>query len=137
MLFRSEYRDDLNWPRDQGAITMSAGGTLSPTVVARCSAGQLYVIAWTASGTSPGTPLTPTLTIPLNQDGLTQIGLAVANGTILQSFVGVLDAQGVGRATLSWPAGLLLPPAGTHFAAALVDAAGFSSVTNPIVLDLR
>jgi uncharacterized repeat protein (TIGR01451 family) len=134
---RLEYRDDLHWPRDQGAIGMATGGTLLPTVVARCAPGQLYVIAWTASGTSPGTPLTPNLTIPLNQDGLTQLGLAIANGPMLQSFVGVLDAQGVGRATLSWPAGLMLPPAATHFAAALVDASGFSSVTNPIGFDLR
>ncbi|MSR39355.1 MAG: hypothetical protein EXS02_11045 [Planctomycetes bacterium] len=134
---RLELRDDLQWPRNQGAIVMSAGGTLSPTVVARCAAGQLYVIAWTGSGTSPGTTIAQGITIPINQDPLTQLGLLIANGSLLQQFIGVLDAQGVGRATLMWPAGLLLPPTATDFAGALINGSGFSGVTNPIGVELR
>jgi len=48
-----------------------------------------------------------------------------------------LDAQGVGRATLQWPAGLSLLPLSGNFAAVLLDANGVVGVTNAIAIDLR
>jgi hypothetical protein len=102
-----EYRDDLHYPRDAAELSVGAGGSLRPTVIARCApAGSLYLIAWGFSGTAPGTPLAPGVTVPLNGDILTTLGLESVNGPVFQQFLGTLDATGIGRATFAWPAGL-------------------------------
>jgi hypothetical protein len=133
-----EYRDDLLYPRDANAVSIANGGQALPTVIARCAApGTMYVIAWGFSGTSPGTPLGNGFTAPLNADAGTQLGLALLNSPVFQQFWGPLDAQGVGRATLQWPAGLNLLPLSGHFAAVLLDGNGIAGVTNAIAIDLR
>jgi uncharacterized repeat protein (TIGR01451 family) len=133
---RLELRDDLQWPRDHGAIRVATGATLSPTVVARCAApGTLYLIVWGASGTSPGTVVPPGITVPINQDAVTQLGLGATNGLVLQQFFGTLDAAGIGRATLQWPPGISMLPMASNFAAVLLDATGFVGATNAIAVD--
>jgi uncharacterized repeat protein (TIGR01451 family) len=130
-----ELRDDMQWPRDQGTIRVAAGGTLSPTVVAHCAApGTLYLIVWGASGTSPGTTVAPGITVPINQDPVTELGLGATNGAVLQQFFGTLDAGGVGHATLQWPAGIAMLPMASNFAAVLLDANGFVGATNAIAV---
>lgn len=134
-----EFADPLLYPADAAAVSTTTGGTVHPTVIDRCAApGTLYLIAWGGSGTSPGTPLAPGLTVPLNQDFFTQLGLGAVNGAWFQNFLGVLDAQGLGQATFSLPGstGLLAMP--SHFAAILVDPVlGFSAVSNPVVITLQ
>ena len=133
-----EFDDPLLYPHDSAAVSTGSGGTVHPTVVARCATpGSIYLVAWGCSGTSPGTLLAPGLTVPLNQDFCTQLGLAAANGAWLQAFLGTLDAQGFGRATFALPPASGLWPSNGHFAAVIVDPAiGFSAVTNPVVIQI-
>ena len=129
-----EFDDPLLYPFDDATVSVATGGTVHPTVVARCaSPGTIYLIVWGGSGTTPGTTLAPGITVPINQDFLTQLGLSAVNGAWFQSFLGTLDAQGLGRATFALPAatGLVVTPG--HFAALLVDPViGFSATSNPV-----
>ncbi|HEX5051639.1 MAG TPA: M64 family metallopeptidase [Planctomycetota bacterium] len=134
-----EYDDPLLYPLDSATVSVGAGGSVHPTVVAPCAdpTATLYLIAWTASGTSPGVPLSPTVTLPLNPDSLTQIGLGNLNSPILGQFLGILDAQGLGHATFALPPTSGLGPMQTHFAAVLLGATElFSAATNPVELVL-
>ena len=135
-----EYLDPLVHPFDAATMSLAAGGTLHPTVVAPCAnpAITLYLIAWSGSGTSPGVPLAPGVTLPLNPDALTTLGLDGLNGPVFGGFLGVLDAQGLGRATFTLPPGVALLVGQTHFAAVLLgNPQLFSDVTNPIGLLLN
>ena len=136
---RLEYTDPLLYPHDAAALSLPAGGTLHPTVVAPCANPQatLYLIAWGGSGTTPGLSLAPAVTLPLNPDALTQLGLDHVNGPVFGAFLGLLDAQGLGRATFVLPPGLPLGTGPTHFAAVLLgNTELFAAATNAIRLDL-
>lgn len=134
-----EYRDPMVWPRNEGIASIAFGETLQPTVVAPCAApGSLYLVVWGGSGTVPGTTIAPGVTVPLNQDLYTVLGLAAANGLIFQQFFGQLDAQGFGRATIVWPPALRMRPIPTWLAAVLIDGTpAFSAATNAIRFDMR
>lgn len=132
-----EYRDALTWPKDAASIDRIAGGTALPTVIAPCAQpGTNYLLVFGIHGTQPGTPLGG-ITVPLNADGWTQIGLAGLNGAVFRQFFGPLDAQGFGRATFAWPASPSLTAFSGHFAAILLDATGFAAATNPVSIELR
>ncbi|MEO6596441.1 MAG: M64 family metallopeptidase [Planctomycetota bacterium] len=134
-----EFQDPLLYPHDSATLSVASGGTVHPTVVAPCAdpATTLYLIAWTASGTSPGLPLSPTVTLPLNPDSLTQLGLDTLNTNVFGAFLGILDAQGLGHATFALPPASGLPLAQTHFAAVLLGSVQlFTAVTNPVELVL-
>ena len=133
-----EFDDPLTIPGN-ASLSLAAGGTLHPSVVAPCvdPATTLYVITWTGSGTTPGVPLSPTLTLPLNPDSLTDLALAGLNGPIFGQFLGVFDPFGIGRATFTLPPAVALPTGTTHFAAVLMGATElFTAVSNPIALNL-
>ena len=134
-----EFADPLLFPADAATVPLAAGGSVHPTVVARCAApGTLYLIVWGCSGTSPGTTLAPGLTVPINQDFCTQLGLAWVNSSIMVNFLGTLDAQGLGQGTFTLPpnSGFAVTPG--HFAAVLVDPAlGFAAVSNPVSILLQ
>jgi len=134
-----EFVDPLLYPYDAATLPLASGGALHPTVVARCAApGSIYLIVWGGSGTSPGTVLAPGVTVPINQDLVTQLGLAAVNGAWLQNFLGVLDAQGLGRATFALPPASGLGPLPGHFAAVIVDPVlGFAAATNPVAITLQ
>lgn len=134
-----EYDDPLVYPGDAATLGLATGGSLHPTVVARCaSPNTLYLIVWGCSGTAPGTPIAPGLTVPINQDFCTQLGLAAVNGPWFQSFFGVLDPQGLGRATFALPPASGFGAVQGHFAALLVDPVlGFSEVSNPVAITLQ
>lgn len=135
-----EFRDDLLYPYDQAAVPVASGGTALPTVIARCApSGTAYVIVWGGSGTQPGTPIAPGLTVPINADFFTDVGLQWLNGPQFQQFFGVLDQDGIGSATIQWPAGLnLATPLPTHFAAVLLDPSlQFAGVTNAVSFTLQ
>ncbi len=133
-----EFQDSLVTPF-AGSISLAAGGTLHPTVVAPCAnpATTLYLIAWTGSGTNPGTQIGPGLTLPLNFDGLTQVSLDGLNGAVFGAFFGLLDAQGVGQAQFTLPPSTVIPTGTTHFAAALLGQSPlFTAVSNAIELTI-
>jgi hypothetical protein len=134
-----EFLDPLLYPFDAASVPVAAGGAVHPTVVAPCAnpATTLYLIAWTASGTSPGIPLGPGLVLPLNFDPYTQLGLDTLNGPVFGSFLGILDAQGLGHATFTLPPATSLPIGTTSFAAVLLgNTQLFTAVTNPVTLTL-
>ncbi|MFK7739025.1 MAG: M64 family metallopeptidase [Planctomycetota bacterium] len=133
-----EFQDQEVMPFS-GSISIAAGGTLHPTVVAPCAdpAATSYLIAWGGSGTTPGITLSPGVTLPLNFDPLTQIGLDGLNGPVFGSFLGVLNAAGVGQAQFSLPAGASVAAGTTHFAAVLLGATTlFEAVSPPVELTL-
>lgn len=134
-----DYRDDLLYPRDRGGIPIATGGSLRPTVAARCAApGSLYVIVWGCSGTAPGIALAPGLIAPLNPDSCTLLVLDNLNGSAFQSFFGPLDAQGIGRAVLTVPPGLSLTATPGHLVGVILDPAlQFTAVTNALPFDLQ
>lgn len=134
-----EYRDDLRYPKDAAAVSLQTGGVVQPTVVAPCAApGTLYLLAWTCSGTQPGLPLSPTLTLPLNFDACTNTGLELLNGNVFQLAFGALATNGLGNATIAFPGGLSLLPTPTHLAAVLLDPSlQFVGVTNAIAFNLQ
>lgn len=133
-----EYLTPLVTP-SAATLSLATGGTLNPTVVAPCAnpAATLYLIAWTGSGTAPGTQLAPGLVLPLNFDPLTQLGLDGLNGAVFGNFLGLLNGQGLGQATFTLPPGISLPLGQTHFAALLLgNTQLFTGTTNAISLVL-
>jgi hypothetical protein len=135
-----EFHDTRSTLGDAGNDRRSAPvAALHPTVVAPCAnpATTLYLIAWTGSGTSPGVALAPGVTLPLNPDGLTTLGLDGLNGPVFGGFLGLLDAQGIGRATFTLPPGAGVPLGQTHFAGVLLGSVQlFTATTNPVSLQL-
>lgn len=132
-----EFQDPMVTPF-AGAVSVAAGGTVHPTIVAPCAdpTATIYLLAWGGSGTSPGLPLGG-LTLPLNFDGFTQTGLDALNGPVFGQFLGVLDPQGVARAQFTLPPATGLPSGTTHFAAVLLGSTQlFQAVTNPVELVL-
>lgn len=133
-----EFQDPLT-AVGSAALSLAAGGTVHPTVVARCAdpTATLYLIVWGGSGTSPGVPLAPGLVLPLNPDALTQFGLDGLNGPVFGGFLGVLDPSGIGRATFALPPAAGLTPGTTHFATVLLGATTlFTAVGNAVELTL-
>ncbi len=134
-----EYRDPLVYPHDSVTLDSLSGGIAMPTVLAPCaSPGTPYLIVWGCSGTAPGTVLSPGVTLPLNQDDCTILGLLSVNGPVFSSFYGELDASGVGNATFNWPPGISVTDVRGHFAALLLDGAGeFTGPSNPVEILIR
>ncbi|MEZ6035939.1 MAG: M64 family metallopeptidase [Planctomycetota bacterium] len=133
-----EFQDALTTPF-AAELSLAAGGTLHPTVVARCAnpTTTLYLIAWGGSGTQPGLPLGPGVTLPINPDGFTQLGLDGLNGPVFGGFLGLLDATGIGRATFTLPPSTALVAGTTHFAPLLLGSATlFQESGNAIELQL-
>ncbi len=116
-----EFQDPLT-PPFAAELSRTAGGALHPTVVASCAqpTAPVYLIAWTGSGTSPGVTLGPGVTLPINPDPLTQLGLDGLNGPVFGQFFGLLDAQGGAQATLTLPPSAAIPTGTTHLATVLL-----------------
>ena len=126
-----EFQDPLTAPF-AASLSLAAGGALHPTVLAPCAdpSTTLYLIAWTGSGTAPGTTLAPGVVLPLNVDPLTQLGLDGLNGPVFGQFLGVLDAQGRAQATFTLPPSAAIPTGPTHFATVLLGATQLFSATS-------
>jgi hypothetical protein len=98
-------------PLTASALHLSAagGGSVSFALDAGpAKAGRKYVLALSASGTAPGTPL-GSVTVPLNFDSLTVLGFNLANSALLPGAAGLLSAQGTAAASFVSPP---LPGAG-------------------------
>ena len=82
---------------------MSKGGTQTFRIDAGTGhSGKTYLLVGTATGTTPGIPLAPRLTLPLNYDPYFQLTFDLRNVLIANS-LGSLDAGGQGTASLTLP----------------------------------
>lgn len=101
-------RDGL-WLSTAG-LDVSAGGSFDAVLDAGPShAGQPSILLASASGTTPGVPLAPGLTLPLYADYLTYLMVDWAATGAVPGIYGNLDAQGHRRVSLN------LPPAALQF----------------------
>jgi len=133
-----EFQDQLTQPF-AASMSISAGGTLHPTVLAPCAdpSSTLYLIAWGGAGTSPGTNLAPGVQLPLNIDPLTQLTLDGLNGPVFGQFLGVLDPQGRAQATFTLPPSVAIPTGTTHFATVLLGSTQlFTAASNAVELTI-
>lgn len=90
-------------------VQASTGGTISFHLAGGASlGGRAYVVAASASGTDPGTPI-GSVVLPLNWDALTNLVLANLNTPLFSGFLGTLD--GNGEATAAFNPGPLSDPA--------------------------
>ncbi|MFN0206518.1 MAG: CocE/NonD family hydrolase C-terminal non-catalytic domain-containing protein [Planctomycetota bacterium] len=101
-------------------------------------AGWIYAILLGASGEAPGTTFPGVPTIPLVVDSLTLDGANAANGPFLPNFVGALDAQGYGLASVMVPAGLFPQLVGMRltFAGVVLNPAGPIEAFGPTTLEV-
>jgi hypothetical protein len=101
-------------------------------------AGFIYVVAFTTSGTTPGIPISPFVTVPLNYDAVLQASLDMANGPIFTNNFGFLDANGQAFATLNIPPVMGAAGATVHGAAVVIDPSSGQAVlaSNPVPLSI-
>ena len=116
----------------------SAGGDVNFVLNAgQANGGRSYVLLGGISGTTPGTPLPGGMaTLPINLDAFTCIMVYGMNGPVFQDFMGSLDANGSGLATLdaSIPWSPDLAGFTLSFAFALYRPWDF--VSNPVNIEL-
>lgn len=99
------------------------------------NAGRNYLLLGSVSGTSPGIQLPGGMvTLPLKYDVFTGLIINLLNTALFSDFMGVLDGQGTGSATLNLP-----PAPGTagtmmYFAYALNNKWDF--VSNPMTVEI-
>jgi hypothetical protein len=132
-----EYNDPLMTPNANAEVSATLGGTVHPILVSPCldPAATIYLIAWGGAGTSPGVPLAPGVTLPLNPDMFTDIALAHANGPVLGGFIGLLEPDKTAQATFALPPLTGLPSGQTHFAVVYFGGpSGFQATSNPLGL---
>ncbi|MEZ5962853.1 MAG: hypothetical protein R3F56_03300 [Planctomycetota bacterium] len=72
-------------------------------------AGLTYAVLGGISGSVPGLPLAPGLTVPVNYDGVSAALLSIMNTPLFVNAFAALDGAGRGRATLNLPSGVLSP----------------------------
>ena len=136
---RLSYDDPLIYPHTANTLRGTTGGSVHPVVTAQCAKGSAYLILLGCSGTTPGTPLTPKRTLPLNIDACSQVWFSAIGTPILSTFFGTIDANGKGRASLVLPGGLTTATLDAHFAAIVFDSSNgvVKNVTNPVKFDLK
>lgn len=112
-------------------LLISTGGVLP---------NQPYLVLASISGTTPGLPIGPGQTLPLNFDGLTSLSLASANQGPFGNTFAFLDANTKAEASFTLPPGGPPGLAGTtlHFAYVVFDLpvgnVGFISNPEPLLL---
>lgn len=103
----------------------SSGGTQHLTIDGGpASAGKIYLVAGSLSGSMPGTDIAG-LTIPLNMDGYTLFSLIRANQPPYVNTFGVLDPSGRATAELHFPPDIAQPMF-LHHAFFVLDLPTFS-----------
>lgn len=112
------------------AIASSTGGIIDLTLDAgSVNAGRKYLILGSVSGTEPGTSLPGGIvTLPINWDIFTDLGLLLLNTPVFHQFMGMLDSNG--KATSQFNTAGPVPTAAgltAHFAYALNNKWDFAS----------
>jgi hypothetical protein len=90
---------------DRNAISAGTGGTVQITLDAgAANSNRTYYLLGSLTGTEPGTLLPGgTTVLPINWDHFTNFMIPLLNSLIFENFVGVLDASGIGKASLNAP----------------------------------
>ncbi len=109
-------------------FTSAGGGTGFKLDAGPARAGNVYLTVFGVSGTSPGTPLAPGLTLPLNVDALTLFSLNAASGPVFVNTLGLLD--GAGKSALQR---FMTAPVGSGLVG--ITMVGASVVFEPIGFD--
>lgn len=123
---------------DVTSIAASVGGTQQLFLFAGSQhAGDTYWVLGTVTGTTPGIPINPWVTLPLAYDFYTQFTLANPISPILPGGFGTLDASGTATASFVVPP-IVLPAAATiHHAFVVIDgASGPVAASNAVSIDL-
>lgn len=95
--------DPIDLVQSPTQVSLATGGQVTFDLQAGAThAGQTYLVLGTVSGTSPGFPLNPMTTLPLNLDAYTVFLLANSNGWIHPS-LGTLDGNGSASAVMNVP----------------------------------
>jgi hypothetical protein len=105
-----------------GVSTVAGGAQNMEFDAGTANAGKTYLVLGSFAGISPGIPLTPTVTLPLNYDAYLLLTASVTNTPILMPSTGILDARGRVTTKFTLPPNLGLPT-GTaiHHAALVLD----------------
>lgn len=124
---------------DVHTLSAGTGGVVDLTLLARSSdAGRKYLILGTLSGISPGTSAPGgAVVIPVNMDIFTSSVLfPLLNTSVFSKFLGTLDAQGNGQASIQAPP---LPPSaiGAMMHYAFVLNAPFNLASNPVQVEIQ
>jgi hypothetical protein len=121
-------------------ISLSTGGVQNYSLDGGSTrANWFYWIFGSATGTSPGIPLAPGVTLPLNFDAYFNLTLTNPSAGIYTSFIGFLDVNGKGTAALTLPPGLdpsLMGVTLSHayLASAAIGGADFASSAESVLL---
>lgn len=78
--------------------------------------GQIYLMLGSASGTSPGTPVGNSMTLPLNIDAYMQFAIGLVGSPIYPACVGILGSSGQANMAFALPKGLDASLIGTKLA---------------------
>jgi outer membrane protein assembly factor BamB len=101
--------------------SLTTGGQIPHLLIRGTNrAGNVYLLAGSATGTSPGIPLDLVIA-PLAFDNYTLSSLTGANGPIFQFTLGLLDSAGTARANLALPPANLPSLVGTTLYHAAID----------------
>lgn len=87
-------------------VSLAVGGSVALALAAGGErAGHLYLVLGSFSGTSPGLPL-GVGELPLVWDAYFEATLTMANGSVFESTLGLLDEHGLAGAAVHYPPGL-------------------------------
>lgn len=90
---------------DAKSLSLSSGGTANLALEAGFAhAGELALVLGSVSGTAPGQPIAPGLSLPLNPDAYFAYTLAQPNHAPLSGSLQVLGAGGAASASFTLPA---------------------------------
>lgn len=125
----------------QSAITAAAGGVQNLSLAAGAAqGGKFFLILGSLSGTTPGLPLAPGVTLPLNLDSYTNLLLS-SGSLVLAPANGFLDVNGRASAVLTLPSlPAVVGPLTVHHAFLALGIFPVISVdfaSNPVALVLQ
>jgi hypothetical protein len=92
-----------------GATTLAVTGSGQQDFLLLGGAANAFKLHWivgSASGTAPGTALSPTVTAPLNIDSYALRTISVTNAPPILGSLGLFDADGISKRALIVPPGL-------------------------------
>jgi len=109
-----------------GAVQFFINGTPA-------QAGRTYLLAFSGSGTSPGTWVNG-INVPLNRDQFTNYGIAHVNNAVFTDFRGTLDGNGDATATFNAPVITIPGLIGKKLNFAWVTMSPIDYASNPVDL---